>query len=165
MTEHDLDRLLSEYGGMVRTICQGILPGRAEDAEEAESDTFVKLWRCKRLPQEEGHLRGYIVRTARSCAIDKYRSLARDGTLLPFTEQEEAAFCVELESSLESQELIDLIKTLPPPDGELFLRRYLYCEPSALLAEHFGIPENTVRTKLFRAKRKLKELLRKENII
>lgn len=43
MTEQQLTRLLADYGGMVRTICRGILPGRTEDAEEAEADTFFRL--------------------------------------------------------------------------------------------------------------------------
>lgn len=165
MTEQQLTRLLGAYGGMVRTICRGILPGRPEDAEEAEADTFVRLWKSAQLPREEAHLRSYIIRTARSCAIDKYRSLMRNGVTFSLEERDEAAFTVELESHLEDQELIDLIRTLPPPDGELFLRRYLYCEPSALLAEHFRMPENTVRTRLFRAKSKLQKLLRKEHML
>lgn len=165
MTEQQLNRLLAEYGGTVRTICCGILPGRKEDAEEAQADTFVKLWRSKNLPEDEAHLRSYIIRTARSCAIDKYRSVQRHGTAFSLEERDDAAFTVELESRLESQELIDLIRTLPPPDGELFLRRYLYCEPSSLLAAHFQMPENTIRTRLHRAKSKLQKLLRKENML
>lgn len=162
MTERELNHLLSQYGGVVRTICHGILPGQKEDAEEAEADTFVRLWRSKNLPTDNAHLRSYIIRTARSCAIDKYRKITRHGVNFSLEERDEAAFIVELESSLESQELIDLIQTLPPPDGELFLRRYLYCEPSALLAEHFQMPENTIRTRLHRAKSKLQKMLGKE---
>lgn len=165
MTEQQLNLLLAEYGGIVRTICRGILPGRTEDAEEAEADTFVKLWHSRSLPKDTAHLRSYVIRTARSCAIDKYRSIQKRGESFPLDERDDAAFCVELESSLESRELIDLIRTLPPPDGELFLRRYLYCEPCALLSEHFQMPEGTVRTRLHRAKDKLKKLLRKEHML
>lgn len=165
MNEQELNRLLTEYGGIVRTICCGILPGQHEDSEEAQADTFVKLWRSKNLPGDEEHLRSYVIRTARSCAIDKYRNILRRGVTFPLEERDDAAFAVELESSLESQELIDLIRTLPPPDGELFLRRYLYCEPSALLAEHFQMPENTIRTRLHRAKNKLQKLIRKEHML
>lgn len=165
MNEKELNLLLAEYGGIVRTICRGILPGQKEDSEEAEADTFVKLWRSRNLPKDMAHLRSYVIRTARSCAIDKYRDIQRRGITLPLDERDNAAFCVELESSLESQELINLIKTLSPPDGELFLRRYLYCEPCAELSEYFQMPENTVRTRLFRAKDKLQKLLRKEHIL
>ncbi len=50
MTEHELDKLLQEYGGAVRAVCRAILPGHPQDAEEAEADTFYKLWRGAGLP-------------------------------------------------------------------------------------------------------------------
>ena len=36
MTEHELDTLLRDYGGAVRSVCRAILPGHPQDAEEAE---------------------------------------------------------------------------------------------------------------------------------
>lgn len=156
MTDVELNYLIATYGGMVRTICHGILPYTPQDAEEAEADTFIKLWRSKKLPIEEGILRGYIIRTARSCAIDHYRVLIRKGITFPL---DEAAFSVELDSHFEEQELILTIMELPPPDGEIFLRRYLYCESAVLLAKHYEIPEETIRTKLHRAKKKLQKIL------
>lgn len=53
MTEHELNTLLRDYGGAVRAVCRAILPGRPQDAEEAEADTFYKLWRGARLPADE----------------------------------------------------------------------------------------------------------------
>ena len=37
MTEHELDKLLQEYGGAVRAVCRAILPGHPQDAEAAEA--------------------------------------------------------------------------------------------------------------------------------
>lgn len=73
MTEHELDTLLRDYGGAVRSVCRAILPGHPQDAEEAEADTFYKLWRGAHLPADEAHRRRLVVRTARQCAIDRYR--------------------------------------------------------------------------------------------
>lgn len=74
MTEHELDTLLRDYGGAVRSVCRAILPGHPQDAEEAEADTFYKLWRGAHLPADETHRRRLVVRTARQCAIDRYRA-------------------------------------------------------------------------------------------
>ena len=38
MTEHELDTLLRDYGGAVRSVCRAILPGHPQDAEEAEAE-------------------------------------------------------------------------------------------------------------------------------
>ena len=78
MTEHELDTLLRDYGGAVRGVCRAILPGHPQDAEEAEADTFYKLWRGARLPADEAHRRRLVVLTARQCAIDRYRALLRN---------------------------------------------------------------------------------------
>ena len=83
MTEHELDILLRDYGGAVRSVCRAILPGHPQDAEEAEADTFYKLWRGAHLPADETHRRRLVVRTARQCAIDRYRALLRRGETLP----------------------------------------------------------------------------------
>ena len=62
MTEHELDTLLRDYGGAVRSVCRAILPGHPQDAEEAEADTFYKLWRGAHLPADETHRRRLVVR-------------------------------------------------------------------------------------------------------
>ena len=83
MTEHELDTLLRDYGGAVRSVCRAILPGHPQDAEEAEADTFYKLWRGAHLPADETHRRRLVVQAARQCAIDRYRALLRRGETLP----------------------------------------------------------------------------------
>lgn len=69
MTEHELDTLLRDYGGAVRSVCRAILPGHPQDAEEAEADTFYKLWRGAHLPADETHRRRLVVRTAGSAPL------------------------------------------------------------------------------------------------
>ena len=139
MTEHELDTLLRDYGGAVRSVCRAILPGHPQDAEEAEADTFYKLWRGAHLPADETHRRRLVVQAARQCAIDRYRALLRRGETLPLMAQ---------------------VIALPPPDGELFLRRYVYGETAAQLGVHFNMPAATVRTRLHRARLALQKLLK-----
>lgn len=160
MTEHELDTLLQDYGGAVRAVCRAILPGHPQDAEEAEADTFYKLWRGARLPADEAHRRRLVVLTARQCAIDRYRTLLRRGETLPLDDRDDAELAVALESHLESRELMAQIMALPPPDGELFLRRYLYGETAAQLGARFAMPAATVRTRLHRARLALQKLLK-----
>lgn len=160
MTERELQQLIAEYGGAVRAVCRAILPGHPLDAEEAEADAFYKLWRGGKLPADPLHRRRLAVLTARQCAIDRYRALLRRGETLPLEDRDEAELAVALQSELESRELIGQIEALPPPDGELFLRRYLYGETAAQLGERFGMPAATVRTRLHRARLALQKLLK-----
>ena len=125
----------------------------SQDAEEAEADTFYKLWRGAHLPADETHRRRLVVRTARQCAIDRYRALLRRGETLPLDDRDDAELAVALESELETRELMAQIMALPPPDGELFLRRYVY-------GVHLNMPAATVRTRLHRARLALQKLLK-----
>lgn len=120
MTEHELDTLLRDYGGAVRSVCRAILPGHPQDAEEAEADTFYKLWRGAHLPADETHRRRLVVQAARQCAIDRYRALLRRGETLPLDDRDDAELAVALESELETRELMAQVMALPPPDGCFF---------------------------------------------
>lgn len=160
MTERELDILLREYSGAVRAVCRAILPGHPQDAEEAEADTFYKLWRGAHLPADETHRRRLVVQAARQCAIDRYRALLRRGETLPLDDRDDAELAVALESELETRELMAQVMALPPPDGDLFLRRYVYGETAAQLGVHFNMPAATVRTRLHRARLALQKLLK-----
>jgi len=152
MTEHELDTLLRDYGGAVRSVCRAILPGHPQDAEEAEADTFYKLWRGAHLPADETHRRRLVVQAARQCAIDRYRALLRRGETLPLDDRDDAELAVALESELETRELMAQIMALPPPD--------VYGETAAQLGVHFNMPAATVRTRLHRARLALQKLLK-----
>ena len=112
MTEHELDTLLRDYGGAVRAVCRAILPGHPQDAEEAEADTFYKLWRGARLPADEAHRRRLVVQAARQCAIDRYRALLRRGETLPLDDRDDAELAVARESELETRELMAQVMAL-----------------------------------------------------
>ena len=60
----------------------------------------------------------------------------------------------------ENSPMMAQIMALPPPDGELFLRRYVYGETAAQLGVHFNMPAATVRTRLHRARLALQKLLK-----
>ena len=92
--------------------------------------------------------------------MEKVRALLRRGETLPLDDRDDAELAVALESELETRELMAQILALPPPDGELFLRRYVYGETAAQLGVHFNMPAATVRTRLHRARLALQKLLK-----
>ncbi len=164
--QEGLRALIATFGGMVKKISYAVLCGHAQDAEEAIADTFIKLWKNAAKLPVDAKLQTYIAYTARTVAIDRYRKLKREGVFLPLSEIEpdDADFARIIESTLAENVLAQQILQLPPPDGEIFLRRYYYCETVTEIAAHYQIPEATVRTKLTRARQKLRTKLAKEEI-
>ena len=165
--QEGLAALIAQFGGPVRAICRSILRGHAQDAEEAEADTFVRLWKNAAALPDGGALPGYVVRTARSCAIDRYRRLARDKVVFPLDGREagETELCSELERMLDSAAVTQAVLALGEVDGEMFLRRYLLCESVRDVAAHYGLSEAAVRTRMARARQKLQAALRKEGAV
>ena len=56
------------------------------------------------------------------------------------------------------------LHTLPERACSVFLRRYWYAESMEDIAGRYGMGVNTVKTSLFRTRRKLKAYLEKEGI-
>ena len=73
-----------------------------------------------------------------------------------------------VEHALEQKELaaaIDrFLRTLPEKDCNLFLRRYWYIDSISVIADRYGMKENTVKSILFRTREKLRKFLGEEGI-
>ena len=73
-----------------------------------------------------------------------------------------------VEYALEQKELaaaIDrFLRTLPEKDCNLFLRRYWYVDSISVIADRYGMKENTVKSILFRTREKLRKFLGEEGI-
>ena len=102
----------------------------------------------------------------------KYRQAdKRGGGALPLA-LDELGECIpsaqRVEYALEQKELaaaIDrFLRTLPEKDCNLFLRRYWYVDSISVIADRYGMKENTVKSILFRTREKLRKFLGEEGI-
>ena len=170
------ERALSEtdtkYGGYCRSIAHNILQNR-EDTEECVSDTWLHAWNSMP-PQRPGILSAFLGRITRNLSFDrcKYQQAAkRGGGALPLA-LDELGECIpsaqRVEYALEQKELAAVIdrflRTLPEKDCNLFLRRYWYVDSISVIADRYGMKENTVKSILFRTREKLRKFLGEEGI-
>ena len=113
-------------------------------------------------------------RITRNLSFDrcKYQQAAkRGGGALPLA-LDELGECIpasgRVEHELEQKELaaaIDrFLRTLPEKDCNLFLRRYWYVDSISVIADRYGMKENTVKSILFRTREKLRKFLGEEGI-
>ena len=162
----------AKYGSYCRTIAQNILRN-FEDTEECVSDTWLHAWNSMP-PQRPGILSAFLGRITRNLSFDrcKYQQAAkRGGGALPLA-LDELGECIpasgRVEHALEQKELaaaIDrFLRTLPEKDCNLFLRRYWYVDSISVIADRYGMKENTVKSILFRTREKLRKFLGEEGI-
>ena len=153
--EKALADLTARYAPLAAAIAGRVLPGRRADIEEVAADTLIKLWQAGGTLSAET-LRGFVITTARNLAIDRWRQLLRRAEVPLFDgDAEDSAF---LEQEVLGGVLADYIRTLSPPDGEIFLRHYLLLETAAEIGARYGLTEAAVRARLHR----IRKLLRRE---
>ena len=166
MTDHDLLILLRKhpntalkelsrrYIPLAASIASRILPDRHADIEEVTADTLITLWRCAETI-DPATLRGFVVTTARNLAIDRWRQLRRRSEVPLFDgDADDSAF---LEQEVLSRVLAEQIRTLSPPDGDMFLRHYLLLETSSEIASRYNLTESAVRSRLHRIRKQLQK--------
>ncbi|MCC8074799.1 MAG: sigma-70 family RNA polymerase sigma factor [Clostridiales bacterium] len=154
---------IQRYTGYVSTIVANI--GGASisraDLEEVTADVFYILWVNARqvVPDK---VKAYLGGVARN----KAREFARKrGIDLPLEEDVLQITVDGPERKLETKELAACLRrtisAMQSPEREIFFRYYYYYQPVAVIAEELGLNVSTVKTKLRRGRKKLKEQLTK----
>ena len=154
-----IDEAIAVYTPYLSTVLYNMLGNRLpkEDIEEILSDVFVTLWRnADTIDLEKGTLRAYLAAVARNFALKKLNK-QRDYTSLDEIELPDEAPIPE-ENTAESV-VWDAVMSLGEPDNEIFVRYYIFGEKIREIAKATGLNPSTVKTKLSRGKRKLKEIL------
>ena len=150
--EEALAALSARYTPLAAAIAGRLLPGRQADIEEVAADTLIAIWKNGDTLNPDT-LRGFVITTARNLAIDRWRQLRRRDEVPLF--DQDGADSDFLEREVLSSALADYIRTLSPPDGEIFLRHYLLLETAAEIGARYGLTESAVRARLHRVRQTL----------
>lgn len=158
-----LEMLYDNYNGLMFNQARRYFQNQA-DIEDVVQQSFVKL--MKYLPTirklNRNILAAYIVNVIRSCSMDIYRKrkIEKETNFSDFFEDFEETVVDDfdldcmVEKSLCVEQLTNAILQLPEQDQFVLEAKYLQCWSDSEIAEVLGIKANTVRTRLFRAKKK-----------
>ncbi|USG63887.1 sigma-70 family RNA polymerase sigma factor [Brevibacillus ruminantium] len=160
-TEASLDRLMREYGTRVLRLVTLMVKDRAL-AEDITQDVFLKVYRNLAAFRGESSVHTWIYRIAVNECKGHMRSWAFRN-LLPHSWIQKAGDVstegIVVERAAKD-ELVRLVLALPPLYRQAVALHY-YAEMSiAEVAEVLGVTEGTVRTRLHRARQRLKEDMR-----
>lgn len=131
----------------------------SEDVEEVVSDAFLALWSHRESLRAEQGIKPWLAAVARNRAIDRLRTAPPP----PLPLEEETAGGAtpeeELERRMFAEALRSAVEALPPPDGQLVFRFYYEEEKLKDIARDLGLSVPAAKSRLHRARRKLKEIL------
>jgi RNA polymerase sigma-70 factor (ECF subfamily) len=139
------------YGFALRSLGDGGL------AEEAVQETFLRAWRAgDRFDPQIGSLRTWLFAILRNVVIDLGRAraarpgLARGG-IEPTVEP--------LEEALLAWQVEEAMRRIGEEHRRVLLETYFHGRPYAEVAEELGVPEGTVKSRVYYGLRALRVVL------
>lgn len=149
--------VMDRYSRMLWRAASSILSSKESDIEECVADVFISLWqKPEQYDAKRGKLSTWLCTMVKSRALDRLRSI--NARIEDPTDQlpETADISQDTESSYDMDRYLD---QLSDEDREIVRRRYYEEQKPAEIAADMGLDKKKVENRLFRSKRKLKEML------
>jgi RNA polymerase sigma-70 factor (ECF subfamily) len=159
--EPEFERLLVESSSLAFRVAYGVLRQR-EDAEDVAQEAFIKAHHNFRRLRDRASFRAWLVRLTWRLAIDRQRAnrrrLNRDTAHNPFTSPTDGSDPAVANERAEKlwQAIDSLPETLRLPIVLAGIEGHDIREIAGLL----GLPEGTVKSRLFHAREKIKVSLK-----
>ena len=161
------DLVVPAYKDRVFRLCFSILKERAA-AEDATQETLVRVW--KALPGFDGRaaLGTWIYAIARNTSLMELRrrrpSVSFDDTDSAAAPHAAASIATGPADDPERDNLLRLLETLPRNQQEAVRLFYLEDRSYDAVADQLGMPLGTVKNLLHRARKRLMELARPDEV-
>lgn len=176
--ERAFEALLGSLERQVYRLCYSMTHAR-EDAEDATQETMIKLWRTLPSYRFECPILPYTLRMARHTTLDLLRRRNARIQTVSMTVQDEAGESEEIDvadpdeytdpaRAYERQESIKAVRRaideLPSDQRDIIVLKDIEGCSYEQIGQILQIAEGTVKSRLFRARKKLVELLKERNI-
>jgi RNA polymerase sigma-70 factor (ECF subfamily) len=147
-----------EYGGLVHAVALRAL-GSRDLAEEATQQTFVKAWRAAASFDPARELGPWLATIARRTAIDLHRQESRRRSQplddIPASDPAVVTLPVGVDRAYDVWAVREAIDALPRDEQEVVRLQHVEELSHAEIAERLGVPVGTVKSRSFRAHRRL----------
>lgn len=150
---------------------------KKEDAEDVTQETYLRLWRAASELKLESSLKLYILRTARNLALDLIRKNSKRDEIDTVILDAEGEFEIDIADDspdsrpdesylrkIEKEVVRQSIEELPSAAREIIVLRDIEGLSYTEIAEMLGLAEGTLKSKLFRARERLRKIILSKNI-
>jgi RNA polymerase sigma-70 factor (ECF subfamily) len=155
--EGAIREIYRRYGGSVFGIAMKILRDRGH-AEEATQQTFVKAWQAADRVDPDRDIGPWLYTIARRVAIDVYRREKRHATV-EINDHEIAVLPPSIEGAWDEWQVRLAVDDLPPNKRDILKHLYFLGYTQEETAELLGMPVGTVKSRSYRAHRRLADSL------
>jgi RNA polymerase sigma-70 factor (ECF subfamily) len=146
-----IEKLYSLYFSEIVNYAASLTKSRPE-AEDITQETFLRALANLDLLQElsDQQCRSWLYKTTRNIFVDRVRKNARQ-----FPEEITDGYADDLSVFT----VAELLKSLPQEEASLFWLRYFWGYRASELAAMYAMPPGTIRSKLWSARKKLRDML------
>lgn len=130
--------------------------------EDLTQETFLKVIRNieKFDPGGRAKFGTWIITIAKNCYIDHLRrNRIHLESIEGLSVSDEKEVAIEAERKLQYEELLKFIETLPPEQGLAIRLKYVEDMTLAQIAQRFGVPQKTVKSRIHDGTVKLRKKL------
>lgn len=155
-----LEELIDLYGDEILRLCLGYL-GQRQLAEDAFQETFIKAWRAADSFRGESSVKTWLNRIA----VNTCRDMLRTGWFRMQRRSEPVETLLDLaapETNWIESPVRTAVLNLPGKYREMILLYYDQGMNLSEIAQMLHLSQNTVSTRLRRARKKLEEALKGE---
>jgi RNA polymerase sigma-70 factor (ECF subfamily) len=147
-----------EYGRLVYAVCRNQL-GDPQLAEDAAQQTFLKAWRSAHTVDPGRDLAPWLATIARRTAIDVYRQEHRQASSdlddVPAAHPALVQEPVAIERTYDAWQVRQALDELPADERQIIQLQHLEGLSQTAVAQRLGVPVGTVKSRSFRAHKKL----------
>jgi RNA polymerase sigma-70 factor (ECF subfamily) len=157
----EFEQMYREYAPLVNRTAWGVLENRA-DAEDVLHTVFLKLLRTGFPPEFQKTPKAYLYRAAVNASLDILKSRRRHPTRhLLEVDRVESSHSSDPNFDEEThQRVYAAIGQLPEESAEILVLRHMQNKSTAEIVEALGVSRAVVAVRLFRARARLRKLLR-----
>jgi RNA polymerase sigma-70 factor, ECF subfamily len=161
--------LVAEYSATLYRVAYSVMRNAAE-AEDAVQEAFVRVLKNQDKLGEIRDARVWLIRITWNVVLDKKRrsktrpendDIADFARVLPTSDRRADDSLI---SSQEHRRILELIDRLPHKERETLLLSAVEELSTVQIAAVLGTTESSIRSRIFRARRQLSELLEKEGV-
>jgi RNA polymerase sigma-70 factor, ECF subfamily len=157
----ELERVYRAHAPLIYRTARGVL-GTREDAEDVLQSVFLALLRREYLPDFQQNPRAYLYRAAVTASLDVLKAKRRRPMLVDDVARLDTAVA-DLGTAFDEElyeRLYAAIGQLPADASSVLILRYMHNKSLAEIARELGVSRTAVAVRLFRARARLKALLR-----
>jgi len=154
----DITELFDEFSDMVYRIAF-VRVSQSSDADDVFQDVFLRLVKHASRLRSREHAKAWLIRCTINCCNSHHRSAWQKKT----TGIEENIYTGQTDLGYEHIELLDAVRSLTPEHQEVIHLFYYEGYTGKEIADILDIGENTVKSRLRRARQELQSVWSEED--